>query len=104
MTLEDFSLNWNAYEHGSAVGQQYSIQLTAEEVNEGKEMLPLLTYIAGYCCHSVSHKLNCKDCKERIVNACGNDADFQVSVIKGLSRERLLYPMQDVIDMALVCY
>ena len=104
MTLEDFSLNWNTYEHGSAVGQQYSIQLTTEEVNKDKEMLPVLTYIAGYCCYSVSHKLNCKDCKERIVNACGNDADFQVSVIKGLSRGRLLYPTQDVIDMVLVCY
>ena len=63
----------------------------------------MLTYIAGYCCHSVCHKLNCKDCKERNVNACGNDADFQVSVIKGLSRGRLLYPTQDVIDMVLVC-
>ena len=64
ITLTDFKLNWDSY-NSLEIGQQYPIHVTTEEVNGGKEKLPVLTYIAGYCCYSVNKKLKCEDCKKK---------------------------------------
>ena len=104
ITLTDFKLNWDSY-NSLEIGQQYPIHVTTEEVNEGKEKLPVLTYIAGYCCYSVNKKLKCEDCKKRIVCCSENSSDcFQTNLIKGISRGGLLYPSHDIIDVVLVCY
>ena len=70
---------------------------------EGKQKLPALTYITGYCCYTINKKLKCGDCNEQIVSSSGNVDDFQITMIKGLSRG-LLYPTHDAIGVVLVCY
>ena len=42
--LDNFSLNWDAYEIASNIYQNYCIQITVEEINESKEKTPVLTY------------------------------------------------------------
>ena len=71
---------------------------------QGKQKLPVLTYIAGYFCYFINKKLKSADCNEQIVSSSGNVDDFQITMTKDLSREGLLYPTQDVIDEVLVCY
>ena len=39
----------------SNIYHNYSIQITAKEINTSKK-LPILTYIAGYCCYSINKK------------------------------------------------
>ena len=84
--------------------QPFSIDISAQEMEEGKQKLPVLTYIEGYCCYSINKKLKCGDCNEQIVSSSGNVDDFQFTMMKGLSRGGVLYPYQDVIDVVLGCY
>ena len=104
VTLNDFSLNWDAYEIASNIYQNYSIQITAEEIHKSKEKLPVLTYIAGYCCYSINKKLKCIDCKEYIESSYKSSTNFQTSLIRGLSRGGLLYRSQEFVDIVLICY
>ena len=104
VTLNDFSLNWDTYKIASNIYQNYSIQITAEEINKSKEKLPVLTYIAGYCCYSINKKLKCIDCKEYIESGYESSTNFQTSLIRGLSRGGFLYPSQEFVDITLICY
>ena len=103
VAINDFTFEWKPYENTSVAIQPHPIDISAEEM-EGKQKLPLLAYIAGYCCNSNNKKLKCADCEEEIVSSSGNVDDFQITMIKGLSRGGLLYPTQDVIGIVLVCY
>ena len=82
--------------------QSYPINISGGDI-EGKQKLFALTYITGYCCYSINKKLKCGDCNEQIVSSSGNVDDFQIAMIKDLSRG-LLYPTHDVIGVVLVCY
>ena len=82
--------------------QPFPIYISGEEV-EGKQKLPALTYITSYCCYTINKKLKCGDCNEQIVSSSGNVDDFQITMIKGLSRG-LLDRTHDVIGVVLVCY
>ena len=101
---ERLFLEVDAYEIASNIYQHYSIQITAEEINKSKEKLPVLTYIAGYCCYSINKKIKCIDCKEYIESSYESSTNFETSLIRGLSREGLFYPSQEFVDIALICY
>ena len=102
VTINDFTFDWEPHENTSVVFQSYPINISGEDI-EGKQKLPALTYITGYCCYSINKKLKCGDCNEQIVSSSGNVDDFQITMIKGLSRG-LLYPTYDLIGVLLVCY
>ena len=102
VTINDFSFDWEPYENTSLAIQFYPINISGEEI-ESKENLPALTYIIGYCCYSINKKLKCGDCNEQIVSSSGNVDDFQITMIKGLSKGQL-YPTHDAIGVVLVCY
>ena len=104
VTLNDFFLNWDAYEIASNIYQNYSIQITVEEINKSKKKLPVLNNIAGYCCSLINKKLKCKDCKEYIESSYKSSTNFQTSLILGLSKGGLLYPSQEFVDIVLICY
>ena len=104
MTINDFNFEWKPYKNISVAIQPHPIDISVEEMEEGKQKLPVLAYIAGYYCYSINKKLKCAECKEEIVSSSGNVDDFQITMIKGLSRGGILYPTQDVIGIVLVCY
>ena len=66
--------------------------------------LPVITYIAGYCCYSVNKKLKCEECKTKMTSNDGNSNSFNNSLIKGISRGGLLYPSCDMVRFVLVSY
>ena len=64
----------------------------------------MITYIAGYCCYTVTKKLSCLHCTERIVKTEGNVDNFQNELIKKTFQGRLLYPAVDVVHIVLISY
>ena len=66
--------------------------------------MPVLTYIAGYCCYSINKKLKCIDCKEYIESSYKSSTNFQTNLVRGLSRGGFSYPSQEFVDIALICY
>ena len=37
-----------------------------EDINECREVLPFILYLAGYCCYVVFKKIKCNSCKDII--------------------------------------
>ena len=66
--------------------------------------MPVITHIAGYCCYTVTKKVTCLHCTERIVNTEGNVDNLQNELIKKTSRGALLYPATDVVYLVLISY
>ena len=61
VAINDFTFEWKPYENTSVAIQPHPIDISAEEMEEGKQKLPVLAYIAGYCCYSINKKLKCAD-------------------------------------------
>ena len=50
--LSDFSLNWELFESDSVASYTpLPITVTEEDINSSSETIPVITYIAGYCCY-----------------------------------------------------
>ena len=103
ITLEDFSCEWDNFESNTWFSS-FPVTIDTDDVEKGKQYLPVLTYIAGYCCYSITKKLKCEECKERIVSEEGNINCLQHNMIRGLSRGKLLYPSYEIISIVLVSY
>lgn len=72
---------------------KFNIDVTEDDVNQCKEVLPVILYLAGYCCHAVFKKLKCNSCKNLI---SGREAVEEIaelnSYFQGINRGSLLYP------------
>ena len=103
--LSDFSLNWDLFESDSVASYTpLPITVTKEDISSSSETIPVITYIAGYCCYSINKKLKCEECKLLITSTSGDDSSFNNSLIKGLNRGSLLYPSMDIVNIAQVSY
>lgn len=62
--------------------------------------IPIITYLAGYCCYVVRKKLKCNSCIELIVT----DVVLEDSarLIQNLNRGGLVYPQREIVDI--LCY
>ena len=68
------------------------------------DFLPVITYLAGYCCYAVWKKMKCTICKELITcNDVENLPDNNL-YIKGVSRGSLLYPEESVVNIVMYNY
>ena len=105
ISIEDFSFDWDNFNTGSSsLHQQCPIAITAEDAEQGKNYLPAITYIAGYCCYSANKKLKCQTCKDLIASSDGDTQSIDSSMIKGLSRGGLIYPSYEIVSVVLVSY
>lgn len=79
------------------------LDVTREDTEKCKDVLAVITYLAGYCCYAVCKKMKCLFCKDIVT--CTDLADTlpeNHSYIQGLSRGSLLYP--DDITTNIVMY
>ena len=53
INIKNFSFNWDHFDAASSFSQQYPIDLSLEDAEKAKNYLPVLTYIAGYCCYTL---------------------------------------------------
>ena len=82
-----------------------SLEVTSEDISKCKDILAVITYLAGYCCYAVSKKMKCLFCKDMIT--CTELADTlpeNHSYIQGISRGSLLYPDDTTTNIVLYNY
>lgn len=66
--------------------------------------MPVITYLAGYCCYVVLKKIKCECCKEKLVLTDELVVEDSYSLIKNLTRGGLLYPHDSVVRLVLFSY
>ena len=79
------------------------IAIAEEDISSASDTIPVIAYIGGYC-DSINKKLKCEECKLRIVSSDVDDTSFNYSLIKGISRGKLLYPNADILHIGLISY
>ena len=72
---------------------KFKIDVKEDDFNKCGEVLPVILYLAGYCCYVVSKKIKCNSCKDLI---SGRDNVEEIpeinSYFRGINRGSLLYP------------
>jgi hypothetical protein len=104
ISLNDFSINWEDSDSGECNNVHVLEPLTIDDVSSADDVLPVIVYVAGYCCYSVCKKLSCSECKTLLTCAEGNVDDLHNSYIRGLSRGSLLYPHENVVKLVRFTY
>lgn len=76
------------------------ITVSDEDISNLTDEIPIITYLAGYCCYVVRKKLKCNSCIELIVT----DVVLEDSarLIQNLNRGGLVYPQKEIVDI--LCY
>ena len=72
--------------------------------DDGSQQMPVLTYVAGYCCHSISKKLLCETCKNKITSQVGDVQSIENSLISRITRGGLLYLSPDAVHIVVANY
>ena len=76
-----------------------------KDFDEYKGVIPIIVYLAGYCCYSVDKKIKCKFCKQLTTHA--SDEEFShdyYSYIDSVSRGSLLRPSAITVNIIMYNY
>ncbi|XP_071032981.1 transposable element P transposase [Parasteatoda tepidariorum] len=60
------------------------IEVTDSDLDKVAHSLPIITYLAGYCVHTVHKSLKCLECKKRLVTDKEMNIDVNCNLIKKL--------------------
>lgn len=85
------------------IGEMFrDITVEEKDLNEVESVIPVLTYLAGYCVYGLLKKLKCQACHSGLVT----DKYFQSShsLIKEMDRGGLQYPHPDVVSIVMNTY
>lgn len=104
ISLSDFSINWEDCDSGECNDVHVLEPLTIDDVSSTDDVLPVIVYVAGYCCYSICKKLSCSDCKTLLTCAEGDVDKLQNSYTQGISRGSLLYPHETVVKLVRFTY
>ena len=84
---------------------KFKIDVKEDDVNKCREVLPVILYLAGYCCYAVFKKTKCNNCKNLL---SGRDKVEEIpeinSYFKGINRGSLLYPNDTTTNFVLYNY
>lgn len=84
---------------------EFDIEISQDDTEKSLELLPVITYLAGYCCFVVTKKLKCNFCKDLLTcNENLEDLPDNNNYIQGISRGSLLYPDEAVVNIILYNY
>lgn len=76
------------------------INVTDNDVSSVSDVIPLISYIAGYCSFATLKKLdNCVFCKPNLINESVDESDCINSTIEKMDRGGLLYPHPKLVDI-----
>ena len=103
-TLKNFQEDWKDFDIASETNVTWPCIISEAAQMKANEYIPVITYIAGYCCYSVTKKLQCSHCKNELISPDKNAESFNNSLITGISRGGLLYPCDDVITIVYLNY
>ena len=94
VVLKSFETNWDGMEKALQSDiLSYNITVSESDIEKCKDVLPVIVYLAGYCCFAIFKKMKCKYCRNLVT--CGNDDEEMPdshSYIDAVSRGSLMHP------------
>lgn len=99
--------NWEGMENHSLRDlHKLNVEVVKNDFDNCEDVLPIIVYVAGYCCYTVCKKMNCNYCKDLI--SCNRDTYNHLpeshNYIKGISRGSLLHPNPSTVNMVTYNY
>ena len=94
-------MNWDDYCKSECIStlKEFPVNIAPADWDDASQQMPVLTYVAGYCCHSVSKKLRCETCKNKITSQVGDVQSIENALISRITRGGLLYPSPDAVHI-----
>lgn len=80
------------------------INIDPSDYEKIEHELPVITYLAGYCCYVAVKKIKCDFCKQKLVLEQELVVKDNYSIIINLSRGGLLFPREKVVEMVSCIY
>ena len=84
---------------------KFRIDVKEDDINKCREVLPIILYLADYCCYAIFKKIKCNSCKDLI---SGRDNVEEIpeinSCFQGINRGSLLYPIDIITNFVLYNY
>lgn len=74
------------------------------DIDKLRDDMPVITYLAGYCCYITLRKIQCEICKQNLVYNEELAVEDNYTLIKNLSRGKLLFPQNSVVQIVLYSY
>ena len=91
MNLQE--VNWNEMtEEQNLDVYKFNIDVTDNDIHQCKEVLPIIIYLAGYCCNTISKKMKCYSCKSLVSGRDDMLPDIN-SYFQGINRGSLFDQM-----------
>lgn len=84
-----------------------NVEIDEEETKKCDAVIPVIAYIAGYCCFKIIKKLECSECKIMLCSNSNDDRKIfenKKKYIAGISRGALLYPSETTMNIVMYCY
>lgn len=99
---EDFE-NFSSIKHNNDL-KNLKISVDDNKIDKIKPLLPVLTYLGGYCSYSLIKKLKCDQCKDILVLDSDINLDKNYNLIKNLDHGGLKCPTQIVVTYLIFNY
>ncbi|XP_049954783.1 uncharacterized protein LOC126470814 [Schistocerca serialis cubense] len=85
-------------------GYTFNVNISEDGLKNVESELPVLTYIAGYCCHSLIRKLQCSDCTDFLILDRSMTTEKQFNLIRQLDRGSLKFPREFPVTVVMYSY
>ncbi|XP_054720810.1 uncharacterized protein LOC129230437 [Uloborus diversus] len=80
------------------------IEVMDSDIDKVADLLPIITYLAGYCAHAVLKNIKCIDCREKMLTDKEMNVDVNCQFIRNCNRGGLLYPSEFITNVVLHVY
>lgn len=82
----------------------FHVSISEDDFKNVESELPVLTYIAGYCCHSLIRKLQCNECTDFLILDRSMTTEKQFNLIRQLDRGSLKFPREFPVTVVTYSY
>ena len=83
---------------------KYRIDVKDDDVNKCREIISVIIYFAGYCCHAVLKKIKCNNCKSLISGWDNLEEIPEINTyFKENDRSSLLYSNKTTTNFHILC-
>lgn len=104
INIDSFSDNLHISEVQSDEDFSPEIEITSQDFEDIKHLMPVITYLGGYCSYIATKKLKCEYCKLNLVSSEDLLVEDSYNLIKNLSRGGLSYPKETVSHLVMLEY
>ncbi|KAH8031580.1 hypothetical protein HPB51_019201 [Rhipicephalus microplus] len=99
----DQNRNWEELQTQAAVPSgKFNVVVTQEALSKLKDVIPVVTYVAGYSVHIVVKRLKCDKCRELLTvdkTVAVSPENRMYSLLKEIDRGGLVYPAMPAVNV-----